>query len=96
MICNPSTSQFRAVIDEQDSEECNNSQDYEQNTCRNVVTLNEILNGVNGATVTDTEKPLCIGEDAAKCNSADLREQCLLNNWVTEIRKWTKPTDSGN
>ena len=96
MICNPSTSQFRAVIDEQDSEECNNSQDYEQNTCRNVVTLNEILNGVNGATVTDTETPLCIGEDAAKCNSADLREQCLLNNWVTEIRKWTKPTDSGN
>ena len=96
MICNPSTSQFRAVIDEQDSEECNNSQDYEQNTCRNVVTLNEILNGVNGATVTDTEKPLCIGEDAAKCNSADLREQCLLNNWVTEIRTWTKPTDSGN
>ena len=88
MICNPSTSQFRAVIDKQDSEECNNSQDYEQNTCRNVVTLNEILNGVNGATVTDTQTPLCIGEDATKCNSANLREQCLLSNFVDEIRNW--------
>lgn len=92
MICNPSTSQFRAVIDKQDSQTCNNSQDPEQNTCRNIVTLNEILNGVNGATVTDTETRLCIDTDAAKCNSADLREQCLLNNWVTEIREWEKPT----
>ena len=91
MICNPSTSQFRAVIDKQDSQTCNNSQDPEQNTCRNIVTLNEILNGVNGATVTDTETKLCIDTDAAKCNSADLREQCLLNNWVTEIREWEKP-----
>ena len=91
MICNPSTSQFRAVIDKQDSQTCNNSQDPEQNTCRNIVTLNEILNGVNGATVTDTETRLCIDTDAANCNSADLREQCLLNNWVTEIREWEKP-----
>ena len=99
MICNPSTSQFRAVIDEQDSEECNNSQDYEQNTCRNVVTLNEILNGVNGATVTDTQTPLCIGEDATKCNSANLREQCLLSNFVDEIRDWDADNyreDDGN
>ncbi len=88
MICNPSTSQFRAIIDKQDSTTCNNSQDYEQNTCRNVVTLNEILNGVNGATVTDTQTPLCIGEDATKCNSANLREQCLLSNFVDEIRNW--------
>lgn len=88
MICNPSTSQFRAIIDTQDSETCNNSQDYEQNTCRNIVTLNEILNGVNGATVTDTQTPLCIGEDATKCNSANLREQCLLSNFVEEIREW--------
>ena len=95
MICNPSTSQFRAIIDEQDSETCNNSQDYEENTCRNIVTLNEILNGVNGATVTDTETALCIGEDASRCSSANMREQCLLNNWVTEIREWEKPKDDG-
>ena len=99
MICNPSTSQFRAIIDKQDSATCNNSQDYEQNTCRNIVTLNEILNGVNGATVTDTQTPLCIGEDATKCNSANLREQCLLSNFVDEIRNWDADNyreDDGN
>ncbi len=99
MICNPSTSQFRAIIDKQDSTTCNNSQDYEQNTCRNIVTLNEILNGVNGATVTDTQTPLCIGEDAKNCDSANLREQCLLNNFVDEIRDWDADNyrkDDGN
>ena len=94
MICNPSTSQFRAIIDEQDNASCNNSQNYEENTCRNVVTLNEILNGVNGATVVDKDAKMCTGEDAAKCNSADLREHCLLNNWVKEIRDWEKQKDS--
>ena len=96
MICNPSTSQFRAIIDEQDSTTCNNSQNYEENTCRNVVTLNEILNGVNGATITDTTTKLCLDSDANNCNSADLREQCLLTNWVEEIREWEKAKDEGN
>ncbi|MBO8425175.1 MAG: hypothetical protein IAC69_01705 [Proteobacteria bacterium] len=96
MICNPSTSQFRAIIDEQDSTTCNNSQNYEENTCRNVVTLNEILNGVNGATITDTTTKLCLDSDANNCNSADLREQCLLSNWVEEIREWEKLKDEGN
>lgn len=96
MICNPSTSQFRAIIDKQDSTTCNNSQNYEENTCRNVVTLNEILNGVNGATITDTTTKLCLDSDAENCNSADLREQCLLSNWVEEIRDWEKPKDEGN
>ena len=96
MICNPSTSQFRAIIDKQDSTTCNNSQNYEENTCRNVVTLNEILNGVNGATITDTTTKLCLDSDANNCNSADLREQCLLSNWVEEIRDWEKPKDEGN
>ena len=61
--------------------------------------MNEILNGVNGATVPDTETPLCIGEDAAKCNSANLREQCLLSNFVDEIRNWDADNyreDDGN
>ena len=95
MICNPSTSQFRAVIDRQDNEQCNNSQDYTQNTCRNVVTLNEILSGVNGAGDVETDTALCIGTDVDKCNSAQLREQCLLNNGVDAIRIW-KRADSGN
>ena len=93
MICNPSTAQFRAVIDEQDSATCNNSQNKEENTCRNIVTLNEILNGVNGATVSDIDTNLCIGETASKCNSADLREQCLIQNGVEEIRDWVPLRD---
>ena len=95
MICNPSTSQFRAVIDKQDNAKCNNSQDYTQNTCRNIVTLNEILNGVNGAGTVDPETPLCLDTEAENCNSAALREQCLLNNGVEAIRTW-KRADSGN
>ncbi len=95
MICNPSTSQFRAVIDKQDNAKCNNSQDYTQNTCRNIVTLNEILNGVNGAGTVDPETPLCLDTEAENCNSAALREQCLLNNGVDAIRTW-KRADSGN
>ena len=82
MICNPSTAQFRAVIDKQDSNQCLNSQDYTKNTCRNIVTLNEILRGT--------------GENAASIpsgstgSSAALREFCLQENGITEIRGWSR------
>ena len=73
MICNPSTAQFRAVIDVADNESCNNDQDYTKNTCRNVVTLNEILNGMGNSPVT----------------SAKMREECLQEIGVNSIREWT-------
>ncbi len=95
MICNPSMAQFKAVIDEADSASCTNSQDYTTNTCRNVVTLNEILNGT-GATdeavtkiAEDAGKGTLFG-DNAKADSAALREQCLQEAWVDEIRDWTR------
>ena len=95
MICNPSMAQFKAVIDEADSASCTNSQDYTTNTCRNVVTLNEILNGT-GATdeavtkiAEDAGKGTVFG-DNAKADSAALREQCLQEAWVDEIRDWTR------
>lgn len=81
MICNPSKSQFKAVIDVQDSETCNNSQDYKLNTCRNVVTLNEILYGVEGAsgsTTGATQTP----------NSKNIREQCLKDAGVDDLRQY--------
>ena len=81
MICNPSTSQFKAVIDKADSDKCNNTQDYTTNTCRNIVTLNEILNGT-GATVPTDFDPRT-GQD-----SATIREQCLLDSGVESIRNW--------
>lgn len=81
MICNPSTAQFKAVIDVADSAQCNNNQDYTKNTCRNVVTLNEILNGT-GATPSD------IPHEATGASAA-MREKCLLDAGVAEIRTWS-------
>ncbi len=85
MICNPSTAQFTAVIDKQDNASCTNSQDYTENTCRNIVTLNEILRGtgVTGATIAA----------GGTGNSAAMREQCLLDNGVEAIRTWTRGDD---
>lgn len=82
MVCSPSMAQFQAVIDKGDSATCLNSQDYTTNTCRNVVTLNEILNGT-GATseaVTAIKNAISSGTlygDAATANSTALREYCL-------------------
>jgi len=82
MICNPSTAQFRAVIDLADNAQCLNDQDYAKNTCRNIVTLNEIMNGMDDVT-PEKIKP---GE---KGSSAAMREQCLIDSGITEIRNWT-------
>lgn len=84
MICNPSTAQFKAVIDKADNAQCVNDQDYTKNTCRNIVTLNEILNGVSGASVTG--KYEC--PDGKACSSANLREQCLIDAGIESVRKW--------
>ena len=99
MICSPSGAQFTAVIDRQDSDKCTNAQDYTKNTCRNVVTLNEIL---NGAFDEDLSGYTPMFGDTAEEDSAKLREYCLRNamgislsdvngtddQW--NIRNWTK------
>ena len=81
MICNPSMAQFKAIIDKPDNDDCLNSQDYTKNTCRNIVTLNEIL------------KPIVTSGEAIEAegtgSSAAMREQCLLDAGVDDIRKWT-------
>ncbi len=74
MICNPSNAVFKAVIDKPDSATCNNSSDYTVNNCRNIVTLNDILNGT-GAT---GEAVAVCDIDDTKCNSAGMRQECLL------------------
>ncbi len=88
MICNPSGAQFRAVIDVLDSATCHWSQDANQNKCRNVVTLNEILTmaSATAATTLPTE-----GQSG---DSAAIREMCLQNAIGTgsdTIRNWTRP-----
>ncbi len=88
MICNPSTAQFQAIIDKGDNTQCMNSTDYTKNTCRNIVTLNEILNG----TGADPEKCDNVSDStvtAGTCNSAAMREQCLIDAGVKPIREWT-------
>jgi hypothetical protein len=85
MICNPSTAQFRAVIDVADSSTCLNSQDYKKNTCRNVVTLNEILTKASDTAVEVAPE--------GTGNSAAMREKCLQNAIGTgtdTIRNWSR------
>ena len=82
MVCNPSMAQFKAVIDKADSATCLNTQDYTTNTCRNIVTLNEILNGtgVSQAKMNAVREAAGNGTlygDTSNFDSAALREYCL-------------------
>lgn len=87
MVCNPSTSQFKAVIDKADSDTCSNTQDYTTNTCRNVITLNEILNGTGATISADFDA-------RTSTDSAAIREQCMQEAIGTDeggnvaIRTW--------
>ena len=109
MICMPSGAQFSAVIDVEDNASCANTQDYTTNKCRNVVTLNEILNGAYAGVLEEGYVPqwgASVNEDSTK-----VREYCLRNamgipmggdakgtgtdTW--NIRNWKKEgADSGN
>lgn len=84
MVCNPSTSQFKAVIDKADSTTCANTQDYTTNTCRNIVTLNEILNGTGADAASDPR---------TSTDSAAIREQCMqdaigMDDGDVAVRTW--------
>ena len=78
MVCNPSYAQFKAIIDDADSVNCSYTQDYANNTCRNVITLNEILNGAatKGNTAAVATAIATDGITSVK-DSAALRELCL-------------------
>lgn len=71
MICSPLQSQLAAVIDKPDSSSCNYSNDYETNTCRNVVTISEILYGTGALPVN------VLNSASTLRNSAGIREGCL-------------------
>lgn len=84
MICTPSASQFKAVIEVADSDNCFSSQDYSTNTCRNIVTLNEIINGTGAieADIKNIDNFILAGtlyNNNSRVNSAALREYCLQN-----------------
>jgi len=78
MICNPSYAQFKAVIDDADSLACTYNQDYSKNTCRNIVTLNEILNGAATKTATaSVASEIALNGITSVKDSAALRELCI-------------------
>ena len=103
MICAPLKSQYVAVVDKPDISSCKivenagDIYDYRKDTCRNVVTISEILYGTGATPVAD----------ATSGNSAGIREACLqeaLNcgtgaSYSDEggcLRDWRKPAVSGN
>ncbi|MCQ2562192.1 MAG: hypothetical protein MJ158_01065 [Alphaproteobacteria bacterium] len=45
MICSPADTQFTAVLDFPDSDKCAFTDEYESSSCRNIVTISEILYG---------------------------------------------------
>jgi hypothetical protein len=72
MICNPSSNQFRAVVDVADETSCDSrlaASTASTKACRNVVMLNEILNG----TGTTASKP----SSTTGIDSAAFRAYCI-------------------
>jgi len=72
MICSPLKSQYIAVVDKPDVSSCKIVEDgevydYRKDTCRNVVTISEILYGTGVAPAMNTTSG----------NSAGIREACL-------------------
>ena len=89
MICSPLQTQLTAVIDLPDSTECNNSDDYTKNTCRNVVTISEILYGTGTYALQDvtTESKGSAGirayclEKVLGCSDTDQTDGECLRGW---------------
>lgn len=85
MVCGPAGGILQAVIDYQEDDKtktCNVTNDYKTNTCRNVITISEILSG-NYAT------------GAEKGSSVDLREQCLQDIGIDGVRNWSSANTNG-
>ncbi len=81
MVCDAPNNKLSAVITrDAGSSKCTNSEEYEQNTCRNVITLNEILS----SSYAD-------GKD--ENTSAGMREKCLNGIGINGVRSWTKAYD---
>ena len=94
MICSPLQTQLTAVIDLPDSDKCTFSTDYSENTCRNVVTISEILYGTGVTANTDILQLL--GGTTTKNNlySAAIREACLQQALKSSDSKACDSTDT--
>ena len=92
MVCLPQYSQLNAVIDLPDDAECKYYNDYDQNTCRNVVTISEILYGTGADAEKIAEIP-DIPVNGEEYDSTALRGKCIENtvgNGEDSLRQWKK------
>ena len=96
MICSPLQTQLTAIVDKPDSNTCAYSNDYYENTCRNVVTISEILYGTGQNPDSTLDNWNAVGILTAK--SAGIREQCIARalgcldeeDGTYCLRKWKK------
>lgn len=101
MICNLAPLQFKKVIDVPDDTRCTFSVNREENTCRNVVTLNEILYTATQADYVSSENWDDVINGTLTKNSKEIREGCLKKALGCEdgasgtecLRQWTKPSN---
>ena len=101
MICDMSPLMANAVIDVADNPGCEFSLDHKENTCRNVVSLNEILYRAGTADPADEETMIAVARGEATVDSTEIREACLQKalgcgtaseGADTCLRTWTKRT----
>ncbi len=84
MICSPLSTQLTAVIDLPDDEKCTFSTDYTKNTCRNVVTISEILYGTSITEDISILNLLQGKSSVENISSAALREACLQRALISD------------
>ena len=92
MICSPLQSPLVAVVDKADDKSCSYTDDYKTNTCRNLVSISEILygTGADASAVSSVTWPLSFG---TTYNSKAVREKCLqdvVGTGTDSLRNWTK------
>ncbi|MDE6481313.1 MAG: hypothetical protein K2L25_00620 [Alphaproteobacteria bacterium] len=85
MICSSPNSTLQAVINKDDdaTKVCENTTEYKTNTCRNIITIAEILSG-------------SYASGAVEGSAVQLREACLQKNGIEGVRDWKKSTTDEN
>ena len=77
MVCGAPNNKLEAVITRDAGSEtmCENSEEFAENTCRNTLTLSEILNG-------------SYAQGAVEGSSTQMREKCLQSVSIESVRNW--------
>jgi hypothetical protein len=98
MICSPLKTQYIAVVDKPDLQSCKmvesgETYDYRKDTCRNVVTISEILYGTgeNAATAGATSGNSAAIREACLQEALNCGDGALYSDEGGCLRKWSKP-----